>query len=426
VLGVEAVGPAPARYEIGFVGLEDGGHLFDVFLWSDAGADEKKMRGDPGEVERGERAEKVSAVDGAEPVGQDEVVDDACPEAVGHTKAGGGHGGESFEAEERVGWEDEGPDLVEVGVGDLEGVDHGGDVGLVFGGGAGLGEDAGGLGAADALPGGGFGIDIAEERAGDLGEQGVEVGSGGLGEGAGADLNFGDGVVGCGCGGDGPDEGIVLIAGGESLGVSGEALGHAEGEAEIDGEGEAGARGEESSGDGVEDGGVDEAFARAEVVAGYGEVAFERCRGEGAEGFGVEGLGFDAEEEAGGGLILLGELEGVEIVGCGEDPGSGGDGGGGVGEETEWATGGEGRGGVRGGDQDGLAGEGEGEVGEGGLEGFGRQRDQADKQVVRGGDGGFGGDVQVGLSGGHRFYEARAGKVSGCCNSNCRCRRISS
>ena len=35
------------------------------------------MRGDPGEVERGEGAEQVAAVDSAEAVGEQEVVDDA-------------------------------------------------------------------------------------------------------------------------------------------------------------------------------------------------------------------------------------------------------------------------------------------------------------------------------------------------------------
>ena len=360
------------------------------------------MRGGTGEVERGERAEEVTAVDGAQAVGQDEVVDDARPEAVGHTEGGGRHGVELFEAEEGVGRKDEGPDLVEVGVGDAEGFEHGGDVGWTVGGLGGLGEGAGGLRAADALPEGGFGVDVGEEGAGDSGEEGVEVGGDGLGEGAGAGVDLGDDEVGAGGFGDGPEESVVLAAGGELLRGGGEALGHAEREAEVDGEGEARARGVKGAGDGVEDGGVDEAFAGAEVVVGDGEVGGEGGGGEGAKGLGGEGVGFGAEEEAGGGLMLLGELEGVEIVGGGEDPGGGGDGGGGVGQEAEWTAGRELRGGVGRGDEDALAREGEGQVGEGGFERLLRQGDEADEEGARGGGDRLDGrGVDVGRDGGH-------------------------
>ncbi len=341
-----------------------------MFFGGGAVADESEMRGNPGEIERRERAEEVSAVDGAETVGEDEVVDDAGPEVVGHAEVFGRHDGELLEAEERVGRQDEGPDLVEVGVGEAEGVEHGGDVGWRLGDGGGLGDGLGGLGAAGALPEGGFGVDVGEEGAGDLGEERVEVGGGGLRQGAGADGDFGDGVVGGGGFAEGPEEGVVLSGGGEALRGGGETLGHAEGEGEVDGEREAWAGAEEGAGDGIEDCGVDEAFAGAEVVVREGEVALEGGLCEGADGFGVEGLGFGAEQEAGGGLVLLREFVGVEIVGCGEDPGGGGDCGGGVGEEAEGASGGELRGGVGRGDEDGLAGKGEGEVGERGLEGL--------------------------------------------------------
>ena len=96
----------------------------------------------------------------------------------------------------------------------------------------------------------------------------VEVGSDGLREGAGADVDFGDGVVGDGGFAERPEEGVVLSGGGEALRGGGETLCHAEGEAEVDGEGEAGARAEEGAGDGIENRGVDEAFARAEIVVG--------------------------------------------------------------------------------------------------------------------------------------------------------------
>src|ERR1035441_10828750 len=68
VLRIEAVGPAPAGYEVGFVGLECSGEGFDVFLGSDGfgagGAGEQEVRCDPGEIERGEGSEQVAAVDG--------------------------------------------------------------------------------------------------------------------------------------------------------------------------------------------------------------------------------------------------------------------------------------------------------------------------------------------------------------------------
>ena len=111
----------------------------------------------------------------------------------------------------------------------------------------------------------------------------------------------------------------------------GEALGHADGEAEIEREREARAGAVESAGDGIEDGGVDEAVVWAEAVTGDGEVGggreigggcgggAEDFGGERAEGFGGEGLGLGAEKEAGGGLLLLRDLVGVEVVGGGEN-----------------------------------------------------------------------------------------------------------
>ncbi|WP_433983632.1 hypothetical protein RBB78_22030 [Tunturiibacter empetritectus] len=66
-----------------------------------------------------------------------------------------------------------------------------------------------------------------------------------------------------------------------------------------------------------------------------GEVVGEGGAGEGADGFGFERLRFGAEEKAAGDAVFLRELVGVEIVGCGENPGGGGDGGGGVGDEAK-------------------------------------------------------------------------------------------
>src|SRR5947209_15123627 len=97
-------------------------------LGRDTALNEDEVRGDPGEIERGEGAEEVAAIDGAEPVGEDEVVDDAGPQAVGHAEGLRGHDGEALEAEEGVGRKDESPDLMQVGVGEVEGLEHGGDV----------------------------------------------------------------------------------------------------------------------------------------------------------------------------------------------------------------------------------------------------------------------------------------------------------
>ncbi len=386
MLWIETVWPAPAGYEVRFVGLEGDGEILDVFFGDGAAADEKKMRGDPGEIERRERAEEMSAIDGAETEGEDEVVDDAGPEVVGHAEVFRLHEGELFEAEERVGRQDERPDVVEVGVGETEGLEHGGDVGRI-GDGRGVGDGCSGLDAACTLPEGGFGVDVGEEGAGDLGEETVDVGGDGLEEGAGADVDFGDGAVAGGGFVDRPDEHVVLTGGGEALRRGGETLGHAQRQAEVDGERVSGAGAEEGAGDGIEDGGVDEAFARAEIVVGYGEVVLKGRPGQGANGFGVKGLGFGAEEDAGCRVIFLREFVGVEIVGRGEHPGGGRDRGQGVGDQAEGASGGGLRDGVGGGDEDGFARECEGEIAKGRVEGFLRERDKADEEAagIRGG-----------------------------------------
>jgi len=213
----------------------------------------------------------VTAVDGSEAVGKDEVVDDARPEIVGHAKVFGLCGREFFEAQERVGRQDEGPDLVEVGVGETEGIEHGRYV-RRLGDGGGLREELCGLGAAGALPEGGFGVDVGEERARDEGEETVEVAICRLRQGAWRDLHLGYGEVGDSCFGQRPEQGVVLCGGCVALRRGGEASCHAEREAEIDSEWKAGARAEEGAGDRVEDRGVHEAFAGAEFVVGDGEI----------------------------------------------------------------------------------------------------------------------------------------------------------
>ena len=180
--GVEAVGPAPAGDDVGLFGFEGGGGEVDgVGGAGGVVGDEAEVGGDPGEVEGGHGAEQVAAIEGAEVEGEGEVVDDAGPEVGLHGEGVGGELGELFEGEAGLGREDEGPDLLEVVLGEAEGLEHGVD----FGGGGELGEGgrggvAGGWGgdAAGALPEGGLGFDVGEEGAGDGGEEGVEVGLG--------------------------------------------------------------------------------------------------------------------------------------------------------------------------------------------------------------------------------------------------------
>jgi hypothetical protein len=127
--------------------------------------------------------------------------------------------------------------------------------------------------------------------------------------------------------------------------------------------------------------------------------------GEGAESFGGKRLGFGAKQEAGGGGVFLHEFEGVEVIGCGENPGGWRRSGRGVGGELEVGGGGESwRFGVGGSYEDGLIGKGGCEVGESDRESFRGERAEGDKQGGRGaariGRGGVLGD---GGGGGHSF-----------------------
>ena len=193
------------------------------------------------------------------------------------------------------------------------------------------------VGEAGALPEAGFRVDLGEERASDLGEERVEVGEVGRRQGAGSGGDLGEGEAGGGSFGYGPDERGGLAGGGVLQRARGEALGHPGGEREVDGEWITRAGSEESAGDGIEDGGVDQAVARAEGVMRGGEIAMAGEGGvsESAESFRGEGLGLGTKQEAGRGLVLLKELEGVEVIGGGEYPAAGSGGGGGVRSEAE-------------------------------------------------------------------------------------------
>ena len=101
-LWVKAVGPAPARDEVRFVGFKGYGKFFNVALGGDSAVNEDEVRGNPCEIERSECAKEVSTVNGAEAIGQDEVVDDAGPEIVGHSEGFLRHDGQTLESEESV------------------------------------------------------------------------------------------------------------------------------------------------------------------------------------------------------------------------------------------------------------------------------------------------------------------------------------
>jgi len=270
---------------------------------------------------------------------------------------------------------------VEVGVGETEGFEHGcgvwriGDVSCLW-------KRLSWLGATGSLPEGGFGVDVGEERAGDEGEETVEVAICGLRGGARGDFYFGDGEVGDCCFGEWPEERVILRGGGEPLSGGGETASHAKGEAEVDGKWETGSSAKQGAGDWVEDCRVDEAFPRTKLVVCDGEVVGEGGLGQGADGFGLQRLAFGTEKKTACGVVLLREFIGVEIVGCGENPWGGGDGCGSVRDDTKGAARGELRRSIRGGDQNGVIRKSEGEIREGGFEGFLREGNEAYEQAA--------------------------------------------
>ena len=161
-------------------------------------------------------------------------------------------------------------------------------------------------------------------------------------------------------------------------------LDHAGGKGQVDSERITRAGGEESARYRIEDGGVDQAVAGAEVVVGNGEIAPLRKHsvGKRAQGCGSEGLALGSQQQAGGRWVVQEEFVGVEVVGSGKHPGGRSGRGGRVGGEAEVGRGGRGRHGVGGGDVNVLIGEGCGKVGECGFEGFGGKRGEADEEAA--------------------------------------------
>ena len=90
----------------------------------------------------------------------------------------------------------------------------------------------------------------------------------------------------------------------------GETACHAQGDADVDWERKAGACAEEGASDGIEDCGVNEAFAGAEVVVRESEVALEGGLRQGANGKPAIGLSIECRQRK----IRLGEAGGRDEI----------------------------------------------------------------------------------------------------------------
>src|ERR1700728_3777404 len=71
----------------------------------------------------------MSAVDGAKPVGKQEVEDDTSPQVIRHVKRCQVEGREPFESKQRVRRQNKRPDLAEVGIRETKTLNHRRDFG---------------------------------------------------------------------------------------------------------------------------------------------------------------------------------------------------------------------------------------------------------------------------------------------------------
>jgi hypothetical protein len=157
---------------------------------------------------------------------------------------------------------------------------------------------------------------------GDQGKDGVEVRHSGWGLDARANVELVDGEPGyCGLV-DRPKRCFALAGRGETVGGEGEAFGHAKRKAEIDGQGKPHMGSEECAGKRIEDGGVDQAGERRQIVAGDCEVGGggENGVGEVAECGRTERAGLRAQHEDGTRPVLFGKLVSVDEVRGGVGP----------------------------------------------------------------------------------------------------------
>ena len=125
---------------------------------------------------------------------------------------------------------------------------------------------------AGALPEGGLGFDVGEERTGDGVEERVEVAFGRLRRRGVAGVDLADREASDSGFSYGPEERGGLVQRYRALGDGAEALGHARGECGVDGQRHVDVDAEERAGEGVEESGVDESVAGTESEAWDGEV----------------------------------------------------------------------------------------------------------------------------------------------------------
>ena len=196
--------------------------------------------------------------------------------------------GEPLESEQRVRRQNERPDFLKVGIGEPKGLEHRanitGRIAARCWRHRAVASRAGGNWP-EPLPECCLGVDIGEQRSGNQGKDGVEVGPGGLGLDAWSNVELVDGEPGyCGLV-DRPKRRFALVERGETMGGAGEAFGHAKREGEIDSQGEPHAGGEQRAGKRIKNGGVDQTGVRRQIVAGDCEVGggSENGVGEGAD-----------------------------------------------------------------------------------------------------------------------------------------------
>src|SRR5580692_1191168 len=83
---VKPVWPTPARHKVRLLGFKCGCDRFNMALRIGTGRGDVDVAGHPCEIKRNERAKQVAAIECAQPVGQQEIEDDARPEALWHSK----------------------------------------------------------------------------------------------------------------------------------------------------------------------------------------------------------------------------------------------------------------------------------------------------------------------------------------------------
>jgi hypothetical protein len=191
----------------------------------DAGIDLDRARvgGDPGKVQRREGAQQVAAIDGAQAIGEGEVVNDAGPGLGRKDEAFGRRKGKALQGEQGLGRKNERPQLLQIGVGETEVVGKTAHIAGDFCGACGSRQRGhGGRGGegARSLPEGRLGFDVGKERTCDGGEEIVEGAFRGLRKGVALEADFAHAEAGDGSLAYGPKDGVVACGDGALSGRS--------------------------------------------------------------------------------------------------------------------------------------------------------------------------------------------------------------